>query len=443
MTGAAKARLPLFFLFSLLFFFLAPLFLVFGFSAPATPIPVSTFREDRAEIESALAEAKKAYPLRAEENPGAARQEILFYEGALRYSLPVWSGDFYFEGAALWATIQQEWEILNANQTEENTPRRRYLEEQDRLLSEILETKNAAAFPAFYESFYLGEEGAEPERIRREAAELSLRISATEDGALAPWESYYISLILDLDKSLAEGSNAFDPAKEGSPLSQRDKLRLEALREYYRSQIESGGQNRVVANTETVFFGEELFTFFLFPAALVSLWEKKRRDPEEKILPSLLSFSLLFSLAASAGITLSAQLFVPHSVERFPVFFFSRLIPLPFSLGVLFRMLLRLLSLVPVLFLFELFTEKGKSVKKQGLMFSLGLFLYQGASLLCRVFLSPLVNLFLPFGYLDLKGALLPTYPLSLATPPSAAAFTGYLLLLSLLLLWRKRRKRA
>ncbi len=430
-----STAIPLAFLFSLLFLLLAPLLLACGFTSPADPPKPSTFREDRERIEICLREAQEAYPSLSEEDPAGARQAILFYECALRYSLPIWSGDFYLEGASLWAVIQREWEILNANPTQENTPRRQYLEEMDRRLTAILEKKDFAALPSFYEEFYLAEKGSDPKEVHDAAREMEYRIFATADGTLSPTESYVIYRISEIDQSLKSGVNRADPAREGTPLSQKDKIRMEGLREYYLGFLKSGGGDRVVANEETLNLGEEIFTFLILPATLLCLWERKRKGAEGSFLPHSLLFSTLFCFAASVGILFSATLWVPQSLTPYPVFFFSHLFSVPFALALSLRMLLRLVSLIPIFFVLENFSRKGKSRKKWSVGLLFGLIFYQGLSIAFRVYLaqSP-INYFLPFGYWDLKGALMPSFPLSLFTPHPAAALGGIALIYGTLL---------
>lgn len=410
------------YLYFLLFLLLFPL--IFGFFyTPDSPITVTTFDEQKEELERELEQAKEDYPSLGESEVGQGRQRILFYETALKYRLPVWSDDFSFESASFYALLYREWEILEANPKAENEARRQFLNGQVQELSTILAQRDSQRYLSFYRNYLEAEDRAISPEEERNLLITALRADATEDGVLSGGESLTLSYIDSLEKSLTEGRDHFFPTAKGEPLSNQKKTLFATLSEYWQKQIREKRVNPIPANTETLFFFEEFGAYSLFLFALFFGEEIWRRGTGGR----LLALSHLPLLAIALFVCVSH--FAPGSRVPYPVVISGRIFPIPFAVGIFLRLSLKTLSLLPFLLLALIF--KNKNQKKAPLYwFSFLVPLYSLLGFFLRLWLgSSSLLWFLPFCYTDLSTALLPHYPISIAMLPPWAVLLGFLLL--------------
>ncbi len=406
----------------LLFLLLFPL--IFGFFyTPDSPVAVSTFDQQKEELELELERAKQEYPSLSEEEVAQGRQRILFFETALKYRLPVWSDDFSFESASFYALLYRQWEILEAYPQEETEARRLFLHEQVNELGTILEERNLDRYLAFYRSHLEAEGNPFSPEEERKLLVTALRATATLDGTLSGGENLLLSYIDTLEKSLEEGTDHFFLTSKGEPLSARKANLFSSLSEYWQRQLREGKANPVPANTETLFFFEDVGAFSLFLFALFFGAELWKQGIGGKLI-ALCHLPLL-----SIALFVSVSHFAPGCHVSYPVAILSRIIPLPFALGIFVRLLLKTLSLLPFFLLAIHLREKSGKVAPL-YWTSLFVLLYELIGFLLRLWLGASTLLwFLPFCYTDLSGAFLPNYPLSLATLPSWAVLLGFLLL--------------
>jgi len=435
------AKRPLTFVFAVLFL-LTPLLGGIFFFSKEEKVQTTSFEEEKEALTAAWEKAKEDYEDLAEgEDLAQPRQKILFYETALRFEINVWSSDFLFEAASVYAEILREWEILNAYPKEETAERKAYLETLEPRLAEILKEKDLAAYLRFIKDKTESETQLSREEIKDVMEETKIRLSATFSSKMTPAKSVVVNKIRLLRQSLRENKNLFDPAYENAPLSKNDRKRMEALKESYLSSLREERFDPVPANEETVSFLEDsgrllllCFLLSLTPATEKEICEKKR------FFPSLLA---LVSIATVGIFLFSASLFLS-------VFFFAKgsLLPAFCSIGSLFtlgfypalllRLVLSLISLAPWVIL-SLFPVKNEKIKKaKPLCIGFAVILTEILSVITRFgggtkAFTP----YLPFVHLDLRSAFFPRFPLNLAVSETpilslilVLAFSSFLLFL-------------
>lgn len=441
----ALLRRPTVWIFAALFL-LPPLTGAFFFTEAEPAAKAENFEDQKEALTAAYEKAKEDYALLAEgEDLAQPRQKILFYETALRFELAVWSSDFLFEAASVYAEIIREWEILNAYPSEETAERKAYLESLEPRLAEILKEKDLNAFLSFLEDKMKNEQHFSEEEIKEEIEESTVRLSATLNSKMTPAKSLLVAEIRLLQKSLREGINFFDPAYEDEPLSENDRQRMETLKESYLSSLREGTFDPVPANEETLSFFESLGSFLLLcfllalvPAAGKELAEKK------SVLPCVLA---LFSLGAGAmilfSLSLSLSVFFFAKGSLLPSFFYvGKLFSMDFFPALLLRSLLSLVSLSPWVIL-ALFPVKSTKIKKaKPILIGFAVLLTNLISFVTRLGGGKrAVTPFLPFVHFDLSGSFFPRFPLNLAVSPAPLFSLALVLGLSALLLFLLKRK--
>lgn len=430
------AKRPLTLIFVILFLF-TPLLGAFFFTEAEQPQRAS-FEEEKEALTAAYEKAKEDYENLAEgEDLAQPRQKILFYETALRFELNVWSSDFLFEAASVYAEILREWEILNAYPKEETAERKAYLEALESRLAEILKEKDLSAYLIFLEDKMKNEGRLSEEERLEEIEDSAIRLSATYASKMTPAKSVVVNKIRLLQQSLRENKNLFDPAYENAPLNENDRKRMETLKKSYLSALQEEKFDPAPANEETISFLEGIGVFLLLcfllslsPAAEKVLAEKK------SFFPSILA---LFSMAMAGVFLFAASLFL--SVFFFAkgslvpaCFYVGRLFFLPFFPALFLRGLLNLISLAPWAIL-ALFPAKNEKIKKaKQILICFAVLLTDLISFVTRLgggtkALTP----YLPFVHLDLAGAFFPRYPLNLAV--SASPFLSLVLILMLIMI--------
>ncbi len=438
---------PATFVFAMLLL-LTPLSGAFFFTK-AEKIPPASFEDEKEALTAAYEKAKEDYENLAEgEDLAQPRQKILFYETALRFEANVWSSDFLFEAASVYAEILREWEILNTYPKEETAERKAYLETMEKRLQTILKEKDLASYIQFTEDKMKSEGVLSEDEIRAETDDLAIRLSATYASKMTPAKSLLVTSIRLLQKSLNENKNRFDPAYQNAPLNENSKKRIETLKESYLLALQEGQFDPVPANSATLSFLEDLglFLLLLFLLALTPGAEKEIHE-KKRLAPTLFA---LFSLGMAAVLLFAISLYLS-------VFFFAEgsILPAFCSVGKLFtvdffpamllRLVLSLVSLAPWVIL-SLFPVKNEKIKKAKLFFTgFAVILSNLLSLVTRFGGgTKAITPYLPFVHLDLASAFFPRFPLSLAVSPVPILSLVLILSLSalLLFLFKRRTKR-
>jgi hypothetical protein len=399
--------------------------------------PAADFLDQQKLLEEALADAKEEYAaLGEEDDPGHPRQKILYYQTALDFKLPIWSGDFYFESASVYADLYREWEILNAYPSPETAQRKLYLEEKLILLGNILQEKNVSNYLSFYQTLLREEEELSEEEIQNKISELSLRFYATLDGNLSSGESDAIYKMGLIRESLGNNTQNFHPALKGKSLSPKDRNQLEQLFSFYQTALENGTTDPLPGNSATLGFCVKVGAFFLY--FVFSLLSVRRKKIQNKFLfllffPSVILFWM--------GMIFATLLYAPGSLVPVPLFLFGKIFTLPSPLYLFFSLVLSLLSYLPFFLLAQILRKRTERSHFYTLIPPLSALFYDMVSLLLRLILgkSPFLY-FLPFFYTDLKSALLPEYPFYLPQSPSSflSIFIFALLSTGLYLLCKK-----
>lgn len=417
------------------------------FFTKAEKVQTTSFDDEKEALTAAYEKAKADYGNLAEgEDLAQPRQKILFYETALRFELNVWSSDFLFEAASVYAEILREWEILNAYPKEETAERKAYLESIEPRLSEILKEKDLPAYLIFLEDKMKDEGRLSDREIQTELEDAQVRLSATYASKMTPAKSLLVSKIRLLQQSLRENKNLFDPAYENAPLDETDRNRMEALKKNYLSALQEDRFDPVPANEETVSFLEDagIFILFCFLLALTPSTEKEIRE-KNSLFPQILA---LFSIAMAGIFLFSASLFLSvffFSKETLlPAFFFPwALFTLDFYPSLLLRLILSLVSLSPWVIL-SLFPVKNEKIKKLKPLFTgLAVILSEILSIVMRFGGgTKLLTPYLPFVHLDLRDAFFPRFPLNLAVSEMPLLSLLLILILIIIFIFLLKRQR-
>jgi len=417
------------------------------FTSAGTPAPSSDFARQKEALEEALETARAEFDLlSADDDQGPARQKVLFFETALRFSLPVWNHDFFFESASEYALILREWEILCAHPSEENRARREYLEQEEKVLKAVLEEKSLSSYLAFWEE-RMTHEGKTEEEIQTFLEESALRLAASADAGLTPAENALLKEIHAIRESLTQKIHCYHPMKKGLPLTSADASSLEDLLTLKIFCLQNSLFDPVPANTQTLFFGERLSAFAIFLILfffLFRVWKNEKDSPAETLLSLGICF-LFLTLFSALALSLSTRFFAPQSI--LPTLFCrnGRILSLPFFPTLFLRLGLRALPCFLPLFLC-LFLQK-KSAKRAALLAPLLLsFVFLPLSHAVRLCLRQNAWLHvLPFVHLDLAGSFFPENPLVLPVSPvplvSLVLFVFVLALLSFFYCRKKKRK--
>ncbi len=338
-------------------------------------------------------------------------KQLLFYQTALDFSLPVFSSPFYEEAVGYY--VKAVWE---ENQGEQE------------LLSRILEKGSLSAFLDFLEEKEI------PDTLTKEAKNRRRTLlEARLQGNGTPAEAALLYDAQRLAQALEENRDVYSSLHSKEPLTKAQKRAYTSLFRQKIHQLKSGSFSPVPANGETLKFIE---TLSLSALALWLLWvgralkkEKKEGDFLKSLLP-LLSGTLF---ALSLGIMGAVAVFAPKSLLPFYLPWGKDFFTLPFYPALLLRLVFGSLPLF-----FPLALETTLEKRKKGLLAPLlaSLAVAGGTALFLLTRQTPTVLGSL-CSLLDLREALFPTYPLNPnGVPPLltlfflAAAFTASLLLL-------------
>ncbi len=425
---------------------LLPLILGFFFT-PYTPPTQSGFEGERPDLEKALAEARAEWDSQATgENDYVSRQKVLFFETALAFSLPVWGSDFASEGAGYYALIL--WEL---EQCDPLSPRAQELNTEKDALAHILEQRDLDGYLSFLKERLVSKGSLEKDQISRQLEDDALRLFATLDGSpLSPGGKFLLQEIRQLRESLDTGVDRYNPVSEGKSLTLSEKKDLEEILAQKVRALKDGRYDPIPGNTETLFFGEELFSWLLTLSLLpffTKAFSKKQNQISPRLFPTLLSLLLLWStllLLLSLSLWGVTALFAPQSCLPRYTSLFGRPLALPFFPSLFLRLLCRALPGLLPLLLGATFSALGKRGWICTAIPLLLLVFDPPISFFLRLFChsSPLIFL-LPSLYLDLDDAFFPTFPQALPRTPSpflslflfAALFALFLLLIKKALL--------
>ena len=398
---------PLFWVGTLLLVLL-PLALGAAFTEEKEVLPTPLDKE-LSQIQNAaetLKEKEKKSPLAEDE-----AKQLLFYQTALDFSLPVFSSPFYEEAVGYY--VKAVWE--------EN-------QEEQELLSRILEKGSLSSFLDFLEEKEI------PDTLTKEAQNRRRTLlEARLQGNGTPAEAALLYDAQRLAQALEENRDVYFSLHSEAPLTKTQKRVYPSLFRQKIHQLKSGAFSPVPANGETLKFIE---TLSLSALALWLLWvgralkkEKKGGDFLKSLLP-LLSGALF---ALSLCITGAVAVFAPKSLLPFYLPWGEDFFTIPFYPALLLRLGF---GSFPLFFPLALGTtlEKRKKGLLAPVLTSLAVAVDTVLFLLARQTPTVFGSL---YSLLDLREALFPAYPLnSVRVPPFltffflAAAFTASLLLL-------------
>lgn len=392
------------------------LFLPFLSAFFYTPSSEEQTEFNEGEIAAALEEARSEMAaLTPEDDASGARQKVLFFETALRFSLNVWDNPFLSDAASEYALVLREWEILLADPDQSTSPRSRELEGEEAALRQILETKDRSTYLSFLNDRFLRRGFSE-----REAKEMTLQIALRIPESTGAGTQLLHREIITLEESLQSGKNQYDPTRTGASLSQKDRNRLESILAIRLHQIKTGEFDPIPANTETLSFLTEGMAFCLLIGGMLLGCNLKKN--KHSLGKPLLCYWLSGILISTLSVTLSALFFAPASLIPHHFVLFGAVRTIPFILAFPLRFIcITVPTILPLLL--AVLWSKYKPISLSVVCVGLLTLLYSFLSLSARLALhqSPWLN-FLPFRYLDLASLFFPQFPEQLPGSPNLIA---------------------
>ena len=376
-----------------------------------------------------------------------AKQEILYYETALTYQVPVWSYPYLFETVSRF--------VLNTLTPEgpasENETLLRIMTERDFEGFTAFENERIAKDPSLSES----EKEAQIE-------ENKLRFRLDPSGAaLSARAEILISQIRDARRSLLENTDRYNPATKGDSLSPSAKKTMEKKLSVLTYQLERGHY----CDDKSVSGAVSLMEWipFLFFFVLCLAWaagergnrvsidsttsenEKAAGRPGVRPLHNVFFAITCILLLLTLVIACSVYLLFPEGAVVFVFPVGGRVFACPFPLAVFFSLLCRFAEICPVLAFALLLSRK---VKKAWVRFTVPLALFIIGKITNAVlqitFPRSLWLDLLPFSQCNLRDQLFRFSDRALVTLPPPLFSLVYIAALSfgLLLMARRRNKK-